>query len=861
MNAALAIARRDLIRWFTNPTGYVFIFVFIALCGFAQFIWDDQFFLDNLANLSPLNSAFPYILLFFAPAIAMGTWADERRHGTDELLLTLPLGDSTLVAGKYLAALGIYAASLAFALSFIIVLSFIGRPDVGLMFGTYLGYLLLGAGLIAIAMIGSLLVESVTVGFILGAVFCAIPVLLGDAASLVGDPVASVGVRNAFRDFSVGVVSFEAVVYFAGLAAVGLAVNLYLIRMKRMRRGRWHLPVRLACLIASFIGLAVLADRSGSRIDVTAEKLHSLTPQTRDAIKAITSEKPVFIQAYVSPDVPRNYVETRENLLGLLREIAATGQGRIHVRVSETTEASDAAREAEDRFKIRPVTLLESEGRGPEMEVYLGVAVTCGLDEVVVPFIYKSASPEYEVTRSIRAVMNAKRAKLGILSTDAKLFGGFDFQSMRPSPSWELVDELKRLYEVVTVSAEAPITESMDVLIVPMASSLPQAQLDNLFAYAKQGKPMLIFDDPFTAFDGGALGANEMKGGRQAMMGGAPPEPKGNFREFYSKIGLSWNPSDVVWDTYKPNPKRRDLDPEIVFVGKHNGASEPFSQKSKVTAKLQEVAFIFGGAIKPGDMKGIEVTPLVHAGRPSGIVSYTDLWGNSFLGGRQLNPDRPHVPSAMIEEPCLAVRAQGKDGDVAVDAIVVADLDVASPLFFRIRREEWDEFETLENVDFVLNCVDALARDEAMIELRSHRPRHRTIETVEAVRRTAKKKELEETRAEEEKAKKTLATAQSQFDDAVQKIRAREDLDVKTKEIMATAVHESEQRKFDVQKRKIEDDKKAAIRKSKQEANLQVKSIEMRIKVMALVLPPVPALLIGILVLILRIRRELEARR
>jgi len=862
MKPALAIARRDLVRWFTNPTGYVFITVFIALCAAAQFL-QERFFLDNLANLAPLNDLFPYILLFFAPAIAMGTWADERRHGTDELLLTLPVTDTALVAGKYLAAIGVYAASLAFALSFIIVLGFLGRPDLGLMIGTFLGYALLGAGLIAIAMIGSLLVESVTVGFILGAVFCANFVVLGDVGYMLGDTTASLGVRGAFRDFSVGVVSLEAIAYFAGLAVIGFASNLYLIRRRRMRSGMWHLPARLACFAASFIALNVLAARTGLRIDVTAERLHTLSAQTRETITSMPAEKPVFIQAYVSPEVPQGYIQQRENLLALLREIAALGKGKVHVRVTETTDASEAAREAEDRFKIRPLTMSsEDRGRGSALEVYLGVAVTSGLDEVVVPFLYKGLSPEYEVTRSLRAVMNAKRARIGILATDAKWFGGFDFASMRQSPEWEVVEELKRQYEVVSIPPDAPYAEAMDVLIVPLPSSLPQAQLDNLLNYAKQGRPVLLLDDPLVGMDP-SLGANEMKGGRRQMMGGgAPPEPKGNFREFYRLLGINWEPLDIVWDTYRPHPNLQEFDPEIVFVGKANGAEEPFSKKSKITSRLQELVFIFGGALRGAGLKGIEVTPLVRAGKNSGILSYSDVWrSNPFMGGGGLNPGRRHIPSAMLEEPCFAVRAQGKEGDVAVDAIVVADMDVASPLFYRMNREQWENFEAVDNVTFILNCVDALARDEAMIELRSRRPRHRTLEAVEAATRAYEKRLLEETQAEEAKAKTLLDKAQASLDEAVKKIESRTDLDVQAKEIQVDAVRETEQRKLEVEKRRIEDEKKAAIRKSKHERDRQVEGIRNGIRWLALLLPPVPALAIAIFALLYRIRRELEVRR
>src|SRR6202020_2626150 len=102
------------------------------------------------ANLGTLNFWMPFLLLFFIPAITMSAWAEERRQGTDELLLTLPAYDIEIVLGKYFAALGIYTAALAFSLTIVLILEMLGSPDPVILVSTYLGYWLMGVLMIAI---------------------------------------------------------------------------------------------------------------------------------------------------------------------------------------------------------------------------------------------------------------------------------------------------------------------------------------------------------------------------------------------------------------------------------------------------------------------------------------------------------------------------------------------------------------------------------------------------------------------------------------------------------------------------------------------------------------------------------------
>ncbi len=280
-----AIFKRNFVSYFSNPTGYVFICVFVLLSSFAAF-WPSEFFNANLANLDQLNKYLPYILLVFVPAITMSIWADERRQGTDELLLTIPASDFDVVLGKYLAAVAIYTASLLFSLvSNYLVLAYLGQPDFGLLMATYFGYWIVGLAMLGIGMVASFLTGNLTVGFILGALFNAPLVFAASAPSWL-PLLQRLSISEQFTDFSRGVISMSSVGYFLAIVALMLYLSVVLLGRRHWRGGpegrsvAMHYAVRFGALAVVVVCLNVWLSRHDRlRIDATTEGLSSLAPQ------------------------------------------------------------------------------------------------------------------------------------------------------------------------------------------------------------------------------------------------------------------------------------------------------------------------------------------------------------------------------------------------------------------------------------------------------------------------------------------------------------------------------------------------------------------------------------------------------
>jgi ABC-2 type transport system permease protein len=818
-NVLCAVFKRNFVNYFANPTGYVFICVFLLLSSCAAFR-PSEFFSANLCNLDALNGAITLILLFFVPAITMGVWADENRQGTDELLLTIPAGDLEIVLGKYLACVAIYTVALVFSgVSNYLFLWWLGGPDKGLFLSNYLGYWFLGLAMLSIGMVASFLTRNLTVAYILGAVLNGLVVLTWYADMIPTVPYAWAMVAKhwslggQFQEFGRGIIGLSGVVYFLMIAAIMLYLCMVLIgRRHWIRSGLWlvlgsHFILRAVAMGAMAVGAVYFLYNHPLRLDATSEHLSTLSPRTDEVIDGLrkayqTAEvkRPVRIEAFVSTKVPETYLQTRLNLLSTLRELKARAGDMMEVQINDTERTGAMAELAKQRYGIAPKRVLNIvHGSYNPDQIFLSVAVTCGLERVVLPFIDRGTPVEYELVRAICTVERQKRKRVGVVESDAPLFGRFSMQGQ--SPAWQLITDLKKQYEVIQVNPAQPIPlrkpaskpgekeEGFDVLLAVQPSAMGPPECENLIAAIRAGQPTVLFEDPFPYFAPEIPGTSQPRRPPDQMQAMFMPQQnvqKGNLKPLWEMLGIAFSGSEngddfqpipgdeeglgaadqIVFQNYNPYPKQ-PFPPEFVFLDNACGGKgfDPFNEKDPISSGLQHLLFPAPGYIEKRNsskLRDYDFEPLMRTSTNSGTLRTSQMILRTMLGS-DLNPDRPHklgpnteyilaahitgrLPAAVAPDPKQDPKARPeKAPDAKVNVVLVADIDMLTDAFFELR-EQGEVPGTgmtfdFDNTTFVLNAIDALAGEDRFLELRKRRPRHRTLTRVD--------ERLEESRKEE----------------------------------------------------------------------------------------------------------------
>lgn len=875
-HVTLAIFKRNVSSYFSGMLGYLFMIVFVIAGSFVAY--NDQFFTNNQCDLDQLSAYFPYLLLFIIPAITMSVWADERKQGTDELLFTLPATDWEVILGKYFAVLAVYTLTLGFSLTHVIVLEILGSPDWGMLVSTFFGYWLTGAALLSIGMFSSTLTSSATVAFVLGAAMCAVPVFLDRIPGLTGlltwfnvrEPVS---IPGRLSDFTLGLIPIGGVAYFVGIVVVFLYLNAVMVarrhwagspesKQQGLQYALRALSLTVTAVTATY-AIALVTGQFGFDIDLTGERLYSLSSATEKVLKTVPAEKPITLTAYVSKTVPESYVPVRKKLLGLMRQFGRAGGKRLSARVVDVDPLSKEAEQAAKWGITSRRVVSQAGGRISQEDVFLGLVATSGYDQVVIPYFARGTPIEYEMTRAVGTVSKQERMKIGVLETDAKVAGGgMNMQTFTPDPEWKLVQELKKQYEIVKVSPNEPIKkDAFNVLLAIMPSSLTEPEMKNLVDYIQAGGPALIFDDPAPIWVGPQLAPTRPKpspGG--GMMGfqappGAPKAFGGKATSLLDALGIEWQITDVLFDEYNPHPRFPEMPKPFLFMtAKGTGKQDPpINAADPVTKGLQEVVAVFAGEIEKKNGSKFEFTPLLETRRKtSGYVAYGDIFKTDFLGRETLNNDLRYNPDG--ERHVVGARIKSKDSDPPVNAIFIADADMLNDGLFGFIEEETDLL--LDNVVFVMNCIDDLAGVKDYTPLRSRRPEQRVLTLVESRREKFDAEVRERMKEADKEAKEKLEGAQARLDKAVESIEKDPSLSADEKEVRKMTRQAAEQRRLDLEKSEIERVKSAEIRTAQVDANENVQRIQSQIQLWAILLPPLPALLLGIFVLVVRLLDE-----
>lgn len=472
------IAQKEFSVFFASPAALLFLGAFLAVTLFV-FFWVETFFARNIADVRPLFSWMPILLIFLVAALTMRSWSEERRSGSLETLLTSPTQTITLVLGKFTAAMGLVAVALALTLPLPLTVAMVGALDWGPVQGGYLATLFLAAAYVSIGLYTSTRTDNPIVALILTVLVCSGFYLIGSPTLTnlfdhsMGTFLSLLGTGSRFESITRGVLDFRDLYYYLSVVGTFLALNLYSLEKLRWAGNpktachkQWGLLTLLAAanLVAGNLWLTSIG---WARADITQGRIYSLSPATSSYLDRL--REPLLVRGYFSAKTHPLLAPLVPRLKDLLREYAVAGGSRVRVEFVDPQQDPQLEEEAASRYGIRPVPFqMANRYQASVVNAYFDIVIAYGdqfsalgyrdLIEIKAgneqDLSVELKNPEYAITGAIRKALTAYQAGgnpfetfnrevlfSGYMSTDDKLP-----ESLLPFKKdlHDLLDELKK---------------------------------------------------------------------------------------------------------------------------------------------------------------------------------------------------------------------------------------------------------------------------------------------------------------------------------------------------------------------------------------------------------------------------------
>jgi ABC-type uncharacterized transport system involved in gliding motility auxiliary subunit/ABC-type transport system involved in cytochrome c biogenesis permease component len=652
-----AIARRELGGYFSSPVAYVFIVIFLLLTGFFTFM-AGNFFERGQASLDAFFMWHSWLYLFLVPCVGMRLWAEERRVGTIELLLTKPITVGQAILGKFLASWIFLGLALALTFPVFITVNYLGSPDNGIIVAAYLGSLLMAGTYLAISCMTSALTRNQVVSFIISVVICLFLVLCGfppvtnllmrlDKPWLV-DLVSSLSVMTHFQPFTTGMVDSRDVIFCLLIIAFALFTNGVIIRSHQtsMDSSRRHKNFEtilystggVAAMFVVMLAVYILTSAVKLRFDVTADKGHTLSPGTRRILGKLDSR--VTLRFYCTqsdnamPPALRTYARRIEDLL---HEYEQEAKGKLIVQKLDPKPDSDV----EDSARLNGIAGQTIGPFGAD-KIYLGVVASLLDEKFALPWLtpQRERLLEYDLSRAISRVASHSRPVVGIM-TGLPIFGDAPSMLMHPgehrAEEWTFITELKKDFVLQSVPLNASnIDSQIKVLLVAHPVDITDTTQYAIDQFVMRGGKLLAFIDPHAYFD------QNHDRNKDVLIAGDNAAAS-SLDKLLKAWGLGMDVNKVAADTSFAgrNPQTGDVMPTLLMVTRAG-----IDENDVVTSQIDNLFLPFAGAFTGKPAEGLKEKVLVSCSANSELVdTLISTAGQQIL--RDFRADNIRYPLAV----------------------------------------------------------------------------------------------------------------------------------------------------------------------------------------------------------------------